>query len=334
MKKIIILFSTLFVCNILHANDQVIIEKSSLYPEGISYDTKENRFLVSSISRGEIWSINKKGETTLFAKTRYPSTVGLLVNSKMNQLLVCIADPGASITSSKKTKGKLAKLIIYDLTSKAKIHEYDLAAIDTNKPHMANDVTYDNQSNIYITDSFSPNIYKITNTGKLSILTTNHIWDTKEGQFGLNGIVYHPDGYLIVAHYATHTLYKVALDTPHILHKINFSQEELTMNQKLKSIDGLYLINDKNLALVSNSFTQDANGNGVYILQSTDKWNSAIFTKSMVSNADFPTTLTRKDNELYVMHSHLPVLFSGNKHPVKSFEIEKVTFKDIHHVTK
>ena len=334
MKKIIILYSILFTCNILQGNDQILIEETSLYPEGISYDIKEDRFLVSSISKGEIWSIDNKGKSTLFAKTMYPSTIGLLINPKMNQLLVCISDPGASMSSSKKTKGKLAKLAIYDLTSKVKIHEYDLASLDINKPHMANDVTYDNQGNIYVTDSFSPNIYKITNTGKISIFTTNHVWDVQKGQFGLNGIIYHPDGYLIVAHYATLTLYKIALDKPNILHKIHFSQEVLAMHQKLKFIDGLTLIDNKNLALVSNSFSNISDGSGVYILQSTDNWENATFTKMMPSAANFPTTLTQKKGELYVLHSHLPVLFSGNKNPVNTFEIEKVNLKDIKNVTQ
>lgn len=334
MKKYANIVFVLFFFGTLFANESIMINEPSLYPEGISYDMKSEHFFVSSVSKGEIWSINKKGKSSLFAHTKHPSTIGLLVNPKHNQLLVCIADPGVGDTSTQETKNKLAKLIIYDITTKIKLHEYDLGAVSTADQHMANDLTYDDRGNIYVTDSLSPHIYKIDTQGTISILTTNTTWNSEKGKLGLNGIVYHPNGYLLVAHYSNKSLYKISIDTPQVHHKINLSTNNLSSCQKLGDIDGLRLINKENLALVSNTFSKKEDGSAVYKLHSSNNWEDASFTGIMQSEANFPTTLTIIDETLYVLHAHLATLFSGNSNPVQSFEIEPVVFKEIKNVKK
>ncbi|HFD14375.1 MAG TPA: hypothetical protein ENJ34_03635 [Epsilonproteobacteria bacterium] len=331
--KALLLFT--FSLSYLLAAELIEVKENSLYPEGISYDKKSNNFLISSISKGEIWSVNSSGESTLFTKdTTFPSTLGILVDEKQNRLLVCIADPGVGKNSSRNTKGKLAAIAVYDLTSKEKINYFNLGALHPNIPHLANDLTVDSKGNIYITDSFSPMIYKIDIKGNISIFTEDINWSIKEGEFGLNGIVYHPDGYLIVAHYASHSLYKILLKNPNIHHKILFDQKDLNLNQQIISIDGLALTNKNTLSIVSNNFSPEVKGNGVYKLQSSDDWESATITELMETGATFPTTLTKKGSSLYVIHAKLPILFSGNKKPPETFEIQKVIYEKVHHVKK
>lgn len=145
LLKITLISSFLFT-GILFANDSIIVKNDNLYPEGISYNAKDKNFFVSSVAKGEVWSVDVNGNKHLFAKDkRIVSSIGLLVDNKNNRLLVCVGDPGAGSKSSDKTKGKLAALAIFDLDSKKEMAYYDLASLDKGHGHLANDVTVDNK---------------------------------------------------------------------------------------------------------------------------------------------------------------------------------------------
>ena len=325
MKKIFL--RTSIVCilafsSILFASKNIIVKNNNLYPEGISYNAKDKNFIVSSVGKGEIWSVAINGDKTLFAKDkRIISAIGLLVDAKNNRLLVCVGDPGVGNKSSDKTRGKLAALAVFDLSTKKEIAYYDLASLDKEHGHLANDVTIDNKGNIYVTDSFSPSIYKIDTHGKATIWVNANEWRVKPGQFGLNGIVCHPSGFIIVAHYQTKSLYKIDINHPKNIQTIKIA------NNILNAIDGMLLLNSTTLLVVSNNISGAKEGNGVYKLTSTDNFKTLNLTADMKTDTTFPTTLTRIDDNVYLMHSQLLELFSGNKHPVENFEIQKVSFK-------
>lgn len=319
------LISSLLLTAPAFSENKILINNEGLYPEGVSYATQGNRFFVSSVARGEIWEVNKKGESELFAKNdHFPSTIGLEVDEKRNRLLVCVSDPGVGKSSKDATRGKLAGLAVYDLTSKKEIAYYDLVPANDNKGHFANDVTVDDEGSIYVTDSFSPVIYKIDPTGITSILVSNPEWEVAQGKFGLNGIVYHPDGFLIVAHYATGKLYKINLDNPGYFTEIQVVQT--SKKWKSSGLDGLLLLNNATLVAVNNDSSGRENGNFVWRLTSNDGWNNARMNSVMATNDTFPTTLTTVDDQVFVIHAKLATLFKGDETPEKTFEIEQVQF--------
>ena len=310
------------------SGSKILINNEGLYPEGISYDAQGKRFYVSSVARGEVWKVNQAGEAELFAKDdAFASTIGLKVDEKHNRLLVCVSDPGVGQSSKEATRGKLAGLAVYDLTSKEKIAYYDLAPVDDNKGHFANDVTVDDEGNIYVTDSFSPAIYKIDSTGSIRTLVTNPKWEVAQGKFGLNGIVYHPDRFLIVAHYATGKLYKVDLDNPNEFEEIHMAQTSIKW--KATGLDGLLLLDNATLVAVNNDSSGRENGNFVMRLTSKDGWNNASVDRVMATSNTFPTTLTKIDTDIFVMHAKLATLFTGKEAPEKTFAIEQVLFSDV-----
>lgn len=328
MKKITLLFSLmagLILSSALFANEKIIISNEGLYPEGVSYDPREKLFYVSSVARGEVWRVNKKGESELFLKNnRFPSTIGLHVDIARNRLIICVADPGVGKNSQIKSKGRLAGVAIYDLKSKKELAYYNLASKNNNKRLFANDSTTDEKGNIYITDSFSPIIYKIDTHGKIIILANSSKWNVAKGKFGLNGIVYHSDGFLIVSHYSSGKRYKVDVNNSDNIQEIIFNK--LSSKWKISGLDGLLLLNNKTLAAVNVDPSGRKNGNIVYNLLSNDNWDSFDVDGVMPTSNTYPTTLTNAGDGLFVLHAKLLELFTGNKSPERTFEIERVSF--------
>lgn len=138
----------------------VKFKNSTLYPEGVAWDKRNQRFLVTSIRKGEINSVKDDGSNWLFAKDpRIVSAVGIKIDDDRDRVLVCNADPGASIKSSPATTGKLAALVVFQLSTGKLTHYIDLAK-GLEGSHFCNDIALDTDGTIYITDSFSPIIIK------------------------------------------------------------------------------------------------------------------------------------------------------------------------------
>jgi len=307
------------------ASDVIVIENEGLYPEGISFDEQQNLFYISSVGRGEIWQVDQQGNAERFVKhSDFASTIGLQVDSDAQRLLVCVSDPGLAEQSQSENVGKIAGLAVFDLSSGKQLAYHDLAAVAGAGGHFANDVTVDDQGNIYVTDSFSPVIYRIADSGSIDVIAQYPQLQVSPGQFGLNGIVYHTDGFLIVAHHASGKLYRIDTDNPERATEIKRS--DTSEDWQLTGLDGLLLVDSTTLAAVNNDSSERLHGNVVYQLVSDDGWLSYRVAAAMPTTNTFPTTLTRSGDDLFVLHSQLPVLFAGNSTPAKTFDIEKVVF--------
>ena len=78
----------------------------------------------------------------------------------------------------------------------------------------ADDVAVDAEGNAYVTDAKGNKIWKVGVEGKLISIIRNPLFTSKEwykNLVGLNGIVYHPDGFLIVIHTFSGNLFKIDL---------------------------------------------------------------------------------------------------------------------------
>ncbi len=292
--------------------EAIEINKIALYPEDIAYNSISNKFLVGSFRDGSVYEVNLDGNVNkIIDDDRLYSILGIQVDTVRNRLIVVSSDIGSSIRSHPSVLKKTALVGIYELSTGKNIHFINLGNLLPNGQHLVNGITMDNIGNIYITDSFSPVIYKIDINGKASIFLESNEF-LGEG-INLNGIVFHPDGYLIVVKKGEGILFKIPLDEPNKYHKIN-------VPKKIIGGDGLLLVNNKELIVIANR-ASGVMTETVFSLLSNDSWNTAIVTDKIKIGNYYLTTGVIKKNKIYVIHSDLKSLI------VAPFEKKKTLFK-------
>ncbi len=279
-----------------------------------AYNSVAKVFYVSSVRTGTIGKVDSAGNYSVFyEEPALKSSYGLKVDLQRNRLWVCTGDANYSIYSDSTTYKKLIRVIGIDLSSGAKTNDIDLSALVSGK-HFANDLCLDSAGNLYVTDSYSPVIYKIDAQFQPSVFCQNDIF--KSIDVGLNGIVWHPAGYLLVAHNTNGALYRIRLNNPAIVQKVK-------LDNFFPGVDGLLFDPEGFLALVQNK-----GANKVFRLRSHDHWNRAklIGQTLLVDRFDNPTTLTRKGNRLYVLNAKLNELTNPTEPPSKEFSLQEVRF--------
>lgn len=267
------------------------VPQAALSPEGVQYDEANKRFYVSSRTKGTVGTVRDDSTYTEFGKDlRLISTIGLNLDAGRQRLLAAVSDNGfnPSVMNSP-TKGKLAALAIFDANSGALTRYVDLGGLRPVGMHFANDIAVDKDGNAYITDSMSPLIYKVDLQGNATVFLEDPKL-TGPG-FGLNGIVYHPDGYLLTAKTSDGTLFKVPIANP-------TSFTTVTSNQSLVGADGLLLVDPQTLLVVAGSQST------VFRMNSTDAWGTASRTGNFATGAVSPTTITKRGSDAYVLYPY------------------------------
>ena len=275
-----------------------------LYPEGIDYDSKNEKFLFSSLHKGAVYAMNPKGELSVFAtSSKLVLPTGVYTDEARNRLIVANADLGISQKSTAGSAGSVATVSVFNLTSGELIKEIDLKKFTPNAGSCPNDIAVDANGNIYITDSFSPLIYKMDTNYVASIFATNTLFQPKPNEFGLNGIVFHPDGYLLVAKTDTSKLLKISLSNPESITEVT--------GTTFSAPDGIELDKNNNLVVVENGLALGK----TYTLSSKNNWTSSVqISVTTIGKEDFPTTATlASDGNVYVISSKLGHLLSGDK---------------------
>lgn len=313
----------IFSCNqddVLKLPDSYPLQETSLYPEGIVYNDVTEKTYVGSYFKGKIITVDLFGNRSDFIiDESLVAVVGIAVDNKNNRLLVCNSDAGISLRSDNSTIGQLAEVRIYDLTTGAKLKVIDLSNLYQGG-HFLNDLVLDDNGNVYITDSFSPVIYKIDNNDSPSVLVSNSIFEVPQGTFGLNGIVYHEDNYLIAGKSFGGILYRIPLSNPDDV-------QEISLNTSVNSLDGLLLTENNTLMLVSNNFTGAPFDEAVYKIETTNDWNSGNITSTFTAlDGTYPTTLTEINNGLFVNFGYFPELIDPNSSPNDNFKLQKIKF--------
>lgn len=271
------------------------LERQGFMPEGIVWDAEYERFLTSSVTEGTIFAVTDDGQLTPFIEDDdLVSTFGVHIDEKTNRLLV--ANSNAAILSGV-VDGALSQLAAYDLETGERLFLADLGALVDSPVVMANDVTVDDDGNAYVTDSFANAIFQVTPEGDASILIQDERFAV-ENHIGLNGIDYHPDGYLLATVPFQLSLYNIPLDAP----------DEFTLVdvQPPFAGDGIVLNNDK---LIAVGLFPNADGEifvSAITVSSDDDWASATIThQTLISCA--ATTLTIRDDIPYYITAYLGV---------------------------
>ena len=310
MKKLILL-AIILLQSINAFTQNIQFNATELYPEGIAYNQKENIFYVSSLHYGKIGKVKPNGEYSEFINDKdLVSTIGIHLNKTQNLLYVCVSDPGVAVNTSAASQMKLAKVIAFDTKTGKKKFVSDLGALNKDGNNFANDLDFDSQGNAYVTNSASPIIYKINKKGAASIFATSDNWK-KEG-FNLNGIVFHPNGYLIAVQSNTGELFKIELKNPKIITKIT---TDLFLGG-----DGLILNGKNELVVISNSKKE------AYKINTMDNFTTAKVSKTTATEMNFPTTGVFVNNKYFVLNAKLNEIFTPNSVKTSNFLIQEMKF--------
>ncbi|HEX8351051.1 MAG TPA: hypothetical protein VF598_13895 [Hymenobacter sp.] len=286
---------------------KITVNQAGVSPEGVQYDELNQRFLVSSRTQGRLGAVKDDGTYTVFADDpRLISTIGINLDVSRHRVIAAVSDNGANTArSTPATLGKLAAVAIFNSNNGSLINYVDLGALRPALRHFANDIAVDIEGNAYITDSFAPIIYKVDKQGNASVFLEDPQLGATTG-FGLNGIVYHPDGYLIAAKAGEGVLFKIPISNPK-------SFTRVVSSQSVVGADGLLLLTPQTILLVSGSQST------VFRLTSTDSWATTRSTGSFPTGPTSPTTITRRSlTDAYVLYPYQATS--------PRFEITKVSF--------
>lgn len=260
--------------------DRIVFRRLNLQPEGIEYDARHGRFVVGSRTEGVIHTVDDAGNVAvLVADPGLTSTLGLHIADDRLAAAGTLASGGIGLG-------------LYDRDSGAVLDVVDLTAVAGAGGHLANDVTIDADGNAYVTDTLAGVIYRVTRDGVASRFA-------EDERFGLlNGIDYHPDGYLIVAAIGGPRLFRIPVDAPAAV-------TEVATPFSIGG-DGIVFRPDGVLAVVSNALAADGTllGSGVTLLASTDGWQSAAVVGAWVADGN-PTTGAVRGDDVHVIYAHL-----------------------------
>jgi sugar lactone lactonase YvrE len=317
MKKYIILLLLTQLAWAQEPTKRIEFEAPESYPEGVAFDNASNVFYVSSARLGTIGKVTKEGKySAIYSDQSMKSTYGLKVHPDGKRLFVCAGDANYSKFSTPDTKKKMARLLCIDLKSGKKLADVDLSGLVPGE-HFPNDLAFDKDGNVYITDSFADVVYKVDPKGKASVFSQSEL--LKSAGVGPNGIVYHPEGFLIVANNGTGALVKLPLASPQ-------NGAKVKIGQFFPSADGLLLNDNNTLTLVQNGGV-----NKIFRLKTTDNWISAevIESTSVEDRFAFPSTAAMSGSETWIMNANFSELTEGNNVPSKKFSLQQAVFSPV-----
>jgi len=204
------------------------IPEKDLIPEGIAYNPKTETFYISSMYKSKIISY-KNGEIKNFKKEEednLSSVIGMEVNEKREEL-VAVSSYGIYNRNQKISQDRFgfSALFIYNLKTGDLKNKFELPIKEA---HFLNDLTIDDNGDIYITDSHHPSVYILENSFKALVKFV----ELSNYNFP-NGITISPDQkYIFVA-------------TSGNILRINLNNKKITKikhnkNVLINNCDGLY----------------------------------------------------------------------------------------------
>jgi sugar lactone lactonase YvrE len=250
----------------------------TLHPEGVAWDPTRNAFLIGSLFHGDVSVVGADGQArTLIHDPDMPVTLGLHVDAIRHRVLVVTVDG----------------LGIFDLRTGQRLHLVKFGV----RP---NDVTVDWAGNAYVSDPGSDSVFRVDLAGQVSV----QVKDPKLGdpQFGLNGIAWHPAGYLLGIRYWDGKLMRISLRDSRV--------DEVRLDKPLVGGDGIALRPDGSLIVVTNHLGVPGGEDAVTVLRPNGLWTSATVTRHKAWPIVAPTTVAVTPYGSYVLNGRLD-LFLG-----------------------
>jgi len=263
-----------------------------LIPESMDFDSNFG-YIIGSVGLGNTRTVNPAtgAVSVLVSNPEMPATFGIQVDKRAgrHRLLVCsgIYPPNATAIFQ-------AGVAVIDLTSgtPTQTNFYDLTNVGpAGYGRLCNDLIADDAGNIYATDSFGYQVWKITTAGAISSYASNVAWKgTMTSPFGTDGIELTAEGNLIVGHLSD----SVSLSTLWLVPTTGtVTTTQITISGgNVLGADGVYFGPSGCLYVVG--------AGKINRLKSTDGWQTATVLESAVSPCNTPTAVAYNGANLYV----------------------------------
>ncbi|HXI03871.1 MAG TPA: hypothetical protein VNI57_11910, partial [Candidatus Saccharimonadales bacterium] len=206
------------------------LDEKDFLPEGVAWDPVTRSIFVSSVHRGVIVRSGPGGKTSELPPPSSDTRLGIQgmkVDAGRRRLWAGASSLPEVEGFTKEMKGRAA-VLMYDLDHPAAPVIFDSPG--DGAPHAFGDLALDPDGGVYVTDSFSPVVFRIP-----AGATAMESWLRTEPYASLQGLAFTPDGSeLIVADY-TRGLFAVSIASREIRPLPG------PENAALAGIDGLYL---------------------------------------------------------------------------------------------
>ncbi|CAL9237279.1 unnamed protein product [Arabidopsis halleri] len=269
---------------------------SGFLRECAKWDDVGRRFLVSYMDGGggigELvptkYSDDVLEEVTLVkdADLAGNSSNGFVIDRHRNRLLLAVGDLIGN---------RYSALVAYDLSTWRRLFLTVLSS-HSKEISYADDVAVDAQGSAYVSDAKGGKIWIVDVNGKLvytirSPLFTPPRW--YNNFVSLNGIVYHPDGFLIVIHTFSGFLFKIDVTNGDISSKVTLID---VSGGSLRFGDGLEFLSPTKIVVAGSPSSK--------LVESSDGWRTASvtgwFSSGMVHR--LVSSATVKEGRVYLNH--------------------------------
>ncbi|KAL2609729.1 hypothetical protein R1flu_028302 [Riccia fluitans] len=231
------------------------------FRESADWDPVQNRVIVSCFEGGiaEI-RVNCSNPGAILTEKKViedgdyagNASLGVVVDSPRNRLLVVIADPNK----------RYSAVAAYDLQSLERLFLITLCGPE--RQSFADDVAVDKDGNAYVTDAHENIIWKVSPDGSQTTVISSAEFSSVPskipvGLVGLNGIQVHPEGFLLVSHTWAGVIFKSSLDGSFV--------NVVKLDDSLNVPDGILLVSPHRLVITSALSS--------YLVESLDGWETA-----------------------------------------------------------
>ncbi|KAF9604571.1 hypothetical protein IFM89_008015 [Coptis chinensis] len=253
------------------------------------WDDVNHRFIVSYMEGGVGQIVVPQShipgtileENTVFVDSDLAGngSLGLVIDRPRNRLLLVSAD----------IKGGLyGALSAYDLSNWNRLF-LTLLSVPGDGQTLADDVAVDDKGNAYVTDAKSHKIWKVGVNGELLSIIKSPLFIHDEwykNLVTLNGIVYHPNGFLLVIHTVSGKLYKIDTEKDDV---------------KLVKVQGGSLALADGIELLSPNKIVVAGIPSGRVVESLDDWETAtVVAKYSGPMHQWASAVTVKDEKVYL----------------------------------
>lgn len=258
-----------------------------VFPEGIAVSSDGTAY-VGSIYDGKIFRHVAGGPVEEFVASGdngLVSAIGLLLDEEKGTLWVCSSDPGVGRLTG---RAKPALLAFNAETGAAKAR-YELP-----DGGFCNDMAFDDDGALYVTDSLSPRILRLApESDALKVWFEDARFQT--GDFGLNGLDFTDANTLYVVTYHNARLFRLNLDNAGGVAGV----AEVETDRPLALGDGMKALDRNRLLLVEGSGR----------LTEIDLHADMAKTKTVATGFSFPTTVSIRGDEAWLVEGQLDKLF-------------------------